>query len=117
VDRFNAETVSWMLRMGVGPAKKAGTPRKRPLPDLAANLPLASKESDMTYWLILSATFAVAIFLTACLGFCLVAGLGWAMAGGRWHRPRGDSWMTIARPRMMRAYDHVSRWLRPYTGR
>ena len=71
----------------------------------------------MTYWLILSATFAVAIFLTASLGFCLVAGLGWAMAGGRWQRPRGDQWMGTARLWMIRATDQVSRWLRPYARR
>jgi hypothetical protein len=66
----------------------------------------------MTYWLVLSATFAVAIFFTACLGFCLVAGLGWAMTGGR--RPRGDSWMGSARPWMMRLYERLAaRWLRP----
>ncbi len=71
----------------------------------------------MTYWLILSATFAVAIFFTACLGFCLVAGLGWAMAGGRGQRPRGDSWTGMLRPwllSLLRLYDRIwSRWLRP----
>jgi len=72
----------------------------------------------MTYWLILSATLALAIFLTACLGLCLVAGLGWARAGGRWQRPGSDFGMSTVKSWMLRAFDRVwSRWLRPYSRR
>jgi hypothetical protein len=116
--RQEGETVSRMWRMGFHDAKSTGTSQEAALPDVAANLCLASKESVMTYWLILSATFAVSIFLTAFVGFCLVAGLGWARAGGRWHRPRVDSWMTTVRPWILRIFERVwSRVSRPYARR
>jgi hypothetical protein len=75
----------------------------------------------MTYWLILSATLAVAIFFTAIVGFCLVAGLGWARAGGRWPRSAADLGMATVRRwvmRTLRAFDRSwSRRFRPYPRR